>query len=375
MITIERIDTTSRAQVRRFVHLPFDLYRNDPLWVPPIRIDNEAQLNRSRYPFYEHSDADFFIAVDHKQDVGRIAAIENRRFNRHHGTHKAQFYFFECVNDQEVASALFERVFDWSHQRRLDTVIGPKGLSPLDGHGLLIDGFDKRQIMTMMNHNPSYYVQLLENLGFSKEVDFLSCYADMKQFHIPERLHRIAERVEERGSLRVQRFDTVRELKTWAKRIGQAYNKAFVNNWEYYPLTDGEITFVANTLQTVGDPKLIKIILHDQDVVGFLFAFPDVGRAIQRSQGRLFPFGLVDLWLEMRRTKWVAVNTIGILPEYQGRGGNALLYVEMDRTIRERKFEHMALYQVAETAINMRRDLKNLGGTSYKNHRVYVRQI
>ncbi|MEJ2426785.1 MAG: hypothetical protein P8101_20485 [Candidatus Thiodiazotropha sp.] len=375
MIAIEKIDTTSRAQVRRFVRLPFHLYQNDPLWVPPIRVDNEAQLDRSKYPFYEHSDADFFMAVRGKQDVGRIAAIENRRFNRHHGTQKAQFYFFESVDDQEVANALFERLFDWAHRRGLNAVIGPKGLSPLDGYGLLIDGFEKRQIMTMMNHNPRYYVQLLENLGFSKEVDFISCYASVEQLRFPERIHRIAERVQQRGTLRVQRFRSIRELKVWAARIGHAYNQAFVNNWEYYPLTDREIDFVVRTLQTVADPRLIKIIVHGQDVVGFLFAFPDVSRAIQRSRGRLLPFGLIDLWLEMRRTKWVAINTAGILPEYQGHGGNALLYVEMERTIRERGFEQAALYQAAETATNIRRDLEHLGKLAYKNHRVYVRHI
>ena len=332
-------------------------------------------MDRSKYPFYEHSDADFFMAVRGKQDVGRIAAIENRRFNRHHGTQKAQFYFFESVDDQEVANALFERLFDWAHRRGLNAVIGPKGLSPLDGYGLLIDGFEKRQIMTMMNHNPRYYVQLLENLGFSKEVDFISCYASVEQLRFPERIHRIAERVQQRGTLRVQRFRSIRELKVWAARIGHAYNQAFVNNWEYYPLTDREIDFVVRTLQTVADPRLIKIIVHGQDVVGFLFAFPDVSRAIQRSRGRLLPFGLIDLWLEMRRTKWVAINTAGILPEYQGHGGNALLYVEMERTIRERGFEQAALYQAAETATNIRRDLEHLGKLAYKNHRVYVRHI
>jgi hypothetical protein len=375
MITIEKIDTTSKAQVHRFIQLPFQLYRNDPLWVPPLRVESEAHLDRSSYPFYEHSDADFFIAVRDKQDVGRVAAIENTRFNRHHGTRKAQFYFFESLDDQEIANALFERVFDWADQRGLNTVIGPKGLSPLDGYGLLIDGFEQRQMMTMMNHNPRYYVRLLETLGFSKEVDFISCYIDPNLVRVPERIYRIAERVQKRGFLFVQRFRSIRELKAWSARIGETYNKAFVNNWEYTPLTEREIAYVVKTLETIANPRLIKIIVHDQEVVGFLLAFPDAGRAIQRSRGRLLPFGILDLMLEMRLTKWVAINTAGILPAYQGHGGNVLLYTEIFNTIRERKFEHAALYQVAETAVNMRRDLELLGWSAYKNHRVYVRQI
>ena len=375
MLTVDCLDTAQKAQVRRFVQLPFRLYQHDPAWVPPLRIDVEAQLNRARYPFYEHSDAEFFIATRDGVDVGRVAAIENRRFNQYHGTRQAQFYFFESEADPEVAGALFERVFTWARGRGLDTVIGPKGLSPLDGYGLLIEGFQHRQLMTMEIHNPPYYPALLEGLGFTKEVDFVSCYAESAAFRFPERVHRIAERAQRQGSLRVQRFRSMRELKTWAGRIGQAYNQAFVRNWEYYPLTQHEIDFVVSTLQTVADPTLIKIIVHDQDVVGFLFAFPDLSAALQRSHGRLLPFGLADMLLEMRRTDWVAINGAGILPDYQGRGGNALLYSEMEHTIRQRRFKHAALYQVAETAVNMRHDLENLGGQPYKNHRVYTRAL
>lgn len=375
MVTVEKINTESKAQVRRFVNLPFQLNKNDSMWVPPIRMELTAQLNRTSYPFYEHSDADFFVAVRDKKDVGRIAAIENRRFNRHHGSHKAQFYFFECVDDQEVATALFDRVFDWARARGLDTVIGPKGLSALDAYGIQIDGFELRTMMTMMNYNPPYYARLLENLGFIKEVDFLSCYIDPKTFTASETVNRIAERVQKRGYLTVHQFHSIRELKEWAPRIGSAYNNAFINNWEYYPLTEREIAYVVNTLQTIADPRLIKIILHDQEAVGFIFAFPDIASAVQRTGGRLFPFGFVDLMLEMRRSNWVAVNTAGILPEYHGHGGNVLLYTELLKTIQQRNFEHAAVYQVAETAKDMRRDLEQLGEVRYKNHRVFVKQI
>jgi GNAT superfamily N-acetyltransferase len=375
MISIEKIDTDSKAQIRRFVRVPFRLYAKDPQWVPPVLIDNEAQLDKQNFPFYEHSEADFFVAVRDGQDVGRVAAIQNRRFNEHHGTHKAQFYFLESEDDPEVVQKLFARVCEWAHARLLDTIIGPKGLGPLDGFGLLVDGFDKRQMMTMMNYNQPHLPRLVEGLGFTKEVDFVSCFADSATFVFPDKVHEIAQRVQQRGTLRVQNFHTIRQLKAWASRIGEAYNKAFVNNWEYYPLTEREIAFVVKNLETIADPELIKIIIHDQDVVGFLFAFPDVAAALQRSGGRLLPFGLVDMLVEMKRTEWVAVNAAGVLPEYQGRGGNALLYTEMEKTVRKHNFKHAALYQVAETAVNMRRDLDNVGGIKYKNHRVYKLQI
>ena len=375
MITVEKVDTQSRTQVRRFLKIPFALYTNHPQWVPPLLTDIRTMLDRRKHPFYEHSDADFFIAVRNGRDVGRIAALENRRYNATHDTRQVQFYLFDCEDDPEAAGALFERVFEWAHERGLDQVVGPKGFGALDGYGLLVEGFEHRQMMTMMNYNYEYYPRLVEALGFEKEVDFVSCYIEANDFRLPERIHRIAERVKRRSNLTVQRFRSKRELVKWADRIGEAYNRAFVENWEYYPLTKREIDFLVSNLLTVANPRLIKIITHGDEVVGFLFGFPDVSAALQRAKGHLYPWNIVDLLLDLRRTKWVALNGAGILPEFQGLGGNTLLYSEMEKTIREFGFLHADLTQVAETAVQMRSDLVNLGGKPYKNHRVYVRRL
>ncbi len=375
MLTTEKIDTGSKPLVRRFIALPYRLYAGHRQWVPPLLGDVELMLNRGKHPFYQHSDADFFLAMRNGRDVGRIAALENKRYNDYHKTRQAQFYLFDCENDPEAVAALFEQVFAWARARGLTRLVGPKGFGPLDGYGLLVEGFEHRQLMTMMNYNYDYYPKLVAALGFEKEVDFVSCYLSRDAFRLPERVHRIADRVQERGLLRVRRFASKRELAAWAGRIGQAYNKAFVNNWEYYPLTEAEVKYVVDNIMLVADHRLIKIITHDDDAVGFLFAFPDVSAALQRARGHLFPLGLPDLLLDMRRTQWVALNGAGILPEFQGHGGNALLYSEMEKTIREFHFLHADLTQVAETAVQMRRDLVNLGGKPYKNHRVYGRAL
>jgi hypothetical protein len=254
-------------------------------------------------------------------------------------------------------------------------LVGPKGFSVFDGYGILVEGFEFRPVMTMMNYNPAYYPQHLERLGFEKEVDFVSCYIDIDKFHMPERVHRIGERAAKRSNLVVRRFSSKRELKKWADKIGETYNRTFINNWEYYPLTDREIDFVLEDLLLIADPRLIKIITHEEEVVGFLFAFQDVSSAIQRSNGRLFPFGILDIMWETRRTNWVSLNGVGILPEFQGRGGNALMYSEMEKTIHEFNFRHADLTQVAESAEQMRSDLINVGAVPYKNHRVYTRDI
>jgi len=377
MVNMEKVDTHNKAQVRRFVEYPYKLYKDCPQWVPPLFTDAYLPLNRAKHPFFEHSDADFFIASRNGEIVGRIAALENKPFNAYHGRRDAEFYFLDCVNEPEVAAALFAAVFEWARARGLHRVVGPKGMSAFDGYGILIEGFEHRQMMTMMNYNYDYYGGLVEAMGFEKEVDFVSCYLPAESFRVPKRVDRIAERVIARGQLSVKYFKNKRELVSWAPRIGAAYNKAFVQNWEYYPLTQHEVDFVVDNIMTIADHRLIKVITAGDEVVGFLFAFPDVSAALQRARGRLFPFGLIDLLLELKRTKTVAGNGMGILPQFQGNGGNALLYSEMGKTILSPPyhFNFVEMTQVAETTHQMRADLKNLNGVEYKNHRVYRRML
>ncbi len=371
MLTVTQVDLQDKRQVHRFIEFPYTLYAGCPQWVPPLRRDVRVVLDPQRHPFYEHSEADFFLAERGGEVVGRIAALENRPFNRYHQTQKASFYLFECVDDLEVARALFERVIDWARKRHLNELVGPKGFGVLDGYGLLVEGFEHRQMMTMMNYNYPYYPRLLEGMGFQKEVDFVSCYLNVATFRMPERIHRIAQRVLQRGSLKVKRFESARELRRWTERIRKAYNRAFVNNWEYYPISQREAEFLMENAIALTDPRLIKLIVHGDELVGFLFGFPDVSAALQRARGRLTPWALVDLLREMRRTEWVALNGAGLIPDFHGVGGNALLYSEMEKTVRERNFKHADLTQVAETAVQMRHDLENVGGQMYKNHRVY----
>jgi len=376
MVSIEKIDTDNKSQAKRFVQFYYDLYKDCPQFVPPPFGDAYLPLNRKKHPFFEHSAADFFVAVQDGKVVGRICVADNRPFNDYHKTKKAHFFQFDAVDDLEVARRLFEAAFDWSRARGLDTMIGPKGLSPFDGYGIQIEGFEHRQMMTMMNYNYAYYPRLVEALGFEKEVDFVSCYLPSEAFRVPERVARIAERAMQRGNLKVKNFKSKRELLGWAWRIGEAYNKTFINNWEYYPFSKGDIQYAVDNVITFADHRLIKVITHDEDIVGFLFAFPDVSAALQRAKGHLFPFAIFDILLETKRTKTVSGNGMGILPQFQGTGGNALLYNELAKTLFGfKQFEHVEMTQVAETTRQMRADLKNLNGVEYKNHRVYRRTI
>ena len=376
MIKISKVDVSNKAERNRFINIHFELYKDVPQWVPPFKTDIHMMMNPKKHPYYEHSDAEFFIAEKDEQAVGKIAALENKPFNAYHGTKDAEFYLFDSINDQEVANALLQTVTDWAKARGLNRIVGPKGFGPLDGYGIQIEGFEHRQMMNMMNYNFPYYRDLVENFGFSKAVDFVSSYARPDLFVVPDKVKKAAEIALKRGSFELLNFKNKRHLVQWAPKIGEAYNKAFVNNWEYYPLSKREIDFVVSNVITIVDPDLLKVILKDGEIVGFTFPFPDVSAAMQKNKGRLGLFEIIRLFSEVKRTNWISFNGVGILPEYQGLGGNAIIYVELSNAMKAKpQFMNSELTQVAESAQQMRKDLANLGVKFYKNHRVYQKDI
>lgn len=374
MLTIEQVDITSAAAVRRFVALPFLVYRGDANWVPPLSREVRDCLNPRRHPFYEHSEAAFFTASRGGEVRARIAVLEHRPYNTWHQVRQASFTLFECLeSDKNAGRELFARAFDWARARRLDRMVGPKGFGALDGYGLLIDGFDRRQLMTMTNYNPGWYVELAESLGFEKEVDFVTYELSRRTFVMPDAVHAAAKRAA--GRLRIVRFPSRRALIREARRIGETYNRAFVNNWEYYPLSEREIDFLVEQVRPLADPQLMTFISAGPDIVGFVLAFPDVSRALQRMNGRLTLWGVIGLLSDRRRSTRVALNGAGILPEYQGRGGNALLYTQIERAVRASSVEEAELPQVAESAFRMRGDIERLGAKAIKTHRVYRKNL
>jgi GNAT superfamily N-acetyltransferase len=375
MVQINKVNLDSKAEVERFVQFQYDLYKDCPQFCPPFRSDIKLMLNKKKHPFYEHSDGEFYVALKDGKVVGRIGVFINNLFNDYHKVKKGQFYFFDCIDDQEVADALFNTAIEYCRVRGITDLVGPKGLSAFDGYGILYDGYQHHQMMTMMNYNYSYYPELIEKMGFEKEVDFASCYLKKDQFVLPEKMREVARRVIERGKFQILDFKNKSQIKKKADEIGAAYNNTFINNWEYSPMTKGEIKLLLSNLLSVVDPKLIKIITYEEKIVGFLLAFPDITSALQRHNGKITLFAIIDMLVSMKKADWVSVNGAGVLPEYHGRGGNALLYYEMEKTLKDFGFEHWELTQVAESAVQMRKDLAASGGEFYKTHRVYHKAI
>ena len=369
-LELVRVGSAGGRDGADFVSLPYHLHGTVPQWVPyPVREIRHA-LSR-RHPFFRHSDAAFFLARRGRAPAGRIAVMDNRRYNEYRGHRHAFFYYFDSLDDPQVAALLLDAAREWARGRGLTELRGPQGFSALSGGGILIDGFQHASAMTQMCWHPPYYRRLVEQAGLSRLKDFYSARLDAARYVLPDRVRVAAERILARGRFRIHRLR--RQIPQVAEGIGRLYNAAWVEHGDVVPLGRQEVISLSRDLRAVTDPAFIQIVLYDEELVGFLLAFPDLSRAIRRHRGRFGPVALLDLALEKRRTRRLIVNGIGIAPEQRRLGGNALLYYALERAVREsgRDIREVELPQIAETTRLMLSDAATLGAEVHKTHRVY----
>ncbi|HPL57154.1 MAG TPA: hypothetical protein PLT22_03100 [Flexilinea sp.] len=377
MVEIRKVDTADKKQTGQFVQFHYDLYKGDPNWVPPFRSDIYMMMNRKKHPFYEHSDAEFFTAWKDGKMVGRIAGLNNNSYNNFHHLKTVNFFLYDSIDDQEVCNALFDAVAEWGRGKGEDTLVGSKGFSLYDGYGILVEGYEYRQMMNMSSYNYPYYKTLLENYGFEKMNDFVSMNFTLPDFNLPEKVYKAAEIAKKRGYLHVYTFKNKKEIMGSALKIAQAYAKSFENNWEYFPLSEREFLSLVDNVIKVVDPKMVKFIYNDkEELVGFLLGFPDISAAMQRHNGNLNPALILDLLREMKKTKYLSLNGMGILEEYRKKGGNALLYTAILDLLKEHpNIYGMEATQMAESAKEIQVEMLTMGLKPTKRHRVFSKSI
>lgn len=371
---IIQIDPADHYRIQQFFDLPHKIYQDAPQWVPPLSTDTRRIFDKKSNPFFIHSKAAFFLALAADgSPVARLAVLNNRHYNDFNHTQTAFFYLYESFFDQAASRLLFEAGFEWARTAGLTKIIGPHGFSSLDGLGMLVKGFEHRPAFGIP-YNKSYYPELVEQAGFTTQSDILSGYLPSSA-QFPEKIHRVSELVQKRRGLTIARYRSRRDLRKLLPQFKDLYNGMLGSIPGNVPLTDQEASVIADQLLMFADPKLVKVIMKGDLPVGFLLAYPDISEAVQKTQGQVYPFGWIKLLLEMRRTKWVNINGAGILEEYQGLGGTAILFSEMYKSITEGGFKHAEIVQIGVENEKMQRELSELGIDFYKTHRMYQRDL
>jgi hypothetical protein len=367
----------TKQDIRDFIRFPKSLYANDEKFVPLFDIDMRAILNR-RHPYFSHTNGDFFLIRNGNEVVARALVAENDLYNREHDEKCAHFYFVDFVDDAAVTDSLFSGMADWARSRGLSSLRGPLFSAATMGGGVLIKGHEHLPAMTMMGYNYPYYEAHYERAGFAKLFDLYSLRADPATFRLPDRVERMADHVRERGRLQVVQLRNNRQMKKVANEVRKLHNDTLGDHREGYPLSEIELDAVVKELLQIAHPLLEKVITYDGEVVGYMFGFPDITRAIQRNGGRIGPVRILRLLRAKQRPTRVLLNGMGILEKYQRIGGNALIYSEIVKTIQGSgvfHFDEAEMVQINEETTLMLSDMLSIGGEIYKIHRVYARDL
>jgi hypothetical protein len=288
---IRKLDIHSEEDVNQWVMFPFDLYKNTKQWVPPLINGEKKILNPQVHPFYKHSTADFILAEDDQGNtLGRIALMDNKKYNKYLNENNTLFGYFEVVEDQDVANALFETAFNWARERGFDQILGPNGLISTQQTGILIEGHEHRPALNVPYNFP-YYQNFIEDLGFEKDREVLSGYVNIPKATMPERVVRITEKVMKRSGFTVKTFSSKNEMRAMIKQAQQVLHESFSEGHRYVQATDDEFNYAAEDLIAIADPSLIKVIMKGDQIAGFLFAYHDISAGLQRAKGKLLPFG------------------------------------------------------------------------------------
>jgi GNAT superfamily N-acetyltransferase len=334
-------------------------------------MDVRKLLSPAKNPFFQHAEARYFLARARGRVVGRIAAIKNDAHNREHGDRVGFWGFFESVDDQAVANALFDAAAAWVRDRGFDTLRGPMNPSVNDDCGLLVDGFDTPPAL-MMPHNPRYYVTLTEAAGFRKAMDLI-CYQSMG-YDMPERLVRATRLVAERKGITMRSLD-MKRFNEEVELVKRIYNAAWEKNWGFVPLTNAEIDHLAKQLKPVVVPELVCFAEKDGETIGFAIALPDLNVALKHNpSGRLFPGILKVLW-HARKISRVRIPLLGALKEYRNTGVDALMYAWIWEKGVARGYHWGEAGWILETNTAMTNGLLRMGFRPYKTYRVYDRPV
>jgi GNAT superfamily N-acetyltransferase len=373
---IEVSEVSSRRDRDTFIKFPWRIYANDPAWVPPLIIERKAFLDRNRHPFYQHGDAALFLARRDGEIVGRIMASDDPNYNSLHQTNVGCFGLFECVEDHNVAAALFEAAANWLRKKGRTEMMGPIDYSTNYVCGLLIDGFQfPPTILTA--HNPPSYQQLIESCGFTKAKDWYAWwFADPSR--AATQLRRLATRFQRRspGTIRPANLKNLRDE---SRRLREIYNQAWEENWGFVPFTEVEIEFMTKELKPLLVPEFAWIAEMGNEPVGFALCLPDINVILRDLNGRLtrfgLPIGLLKLLFYKKHIRKGRLIALGVVEKYRRAGIAEMLVLRVIEETMVKRGMTGELSMTLEDNFMINRFLEAIGAQRYKTYRIFKRRL
>jgi GNAT superfamily N-acetyltransferase len=373
-MSIEIKEVHSKVQLKEYIHFPETIYHIDRHWVPPIYADEWSFHDPMKNAALQYSATIRLMAYRDSKAVGRIMGIINNKYNEQEGERTARFFNLDCINDQEVTHRLIGEIESWARSKRISKVIGPYGFSDKDPQGLQVEGFEHLPVIATPT-NPSYLQALVENEGYTKELDCVS-YAMPIPKTTPDILRRISDRVLSNKKIRLLEFNSKGKLKPYIVPVFRLVNECYAPLFGFVPMSEEEMKKFAAQYLPILDPAFVKVMVDQSDeVIAFVVSMPDMSKGIQKAKGKLFPFGFIHILNSAKKTKQLDLLLGAVKPNYRGKGLTALLGMSLMKTASQRGLETMDSHLILETNKLMRAECENVGGKVYKRYRVFQKII
>jgi hypothetical protein len=361
------IKVETKKQFNLFLDFPNQLYKNNPFYVAPLRI-NLKKLFSTKNPIWEHAEFTLFLAFKENKLVGRIAAFYFEKNQKNNSENTGYFGFFDTINNINVAKELLNSVKSTLKNKACETLLGP--LNPNTNYelGVLIKGYDLSPYF-MMNYNYNYYSELLVNLGGKQAMNF-NAFKQSCDFH-SDKIIRVSNFIKNKYKVEIQDID-FKNFNSEAEKLVEIYNDAFKNHWGFIPFSTSEFLMVANDMKLIMDKKLIFKVLVNNELAGFILALPNLNEVLAKiKNGKLSIFNLIKFLFLKRKIKWVKVTVAAIAHKYQHLGLGSVLYLEMNNRVKQLGYLGAEVSWVAENNIPMNKALNEMGGIHTKSYTVY----
>ena len=378
-LVIKSVETTEDRKA--LLSFPWTVYKDDPFWVPPIFSERMHFTDPEKNPFFQHAEAQFYMALRGEEIVGTIAVFTNHRHNEYQNENIAFFGFFEVLEDYEAAEQLFKTAEAWAKEKGHTALRGPAQWSTNDECGLLVDGFDDRPRI-LMTYNPSYYLDYIEKLGYKYARDLWAYQLGVKEFMdiTGERLDKLTTRILERKNIIIRNID----MKKYAEEVNKVkllYNNAWSQNWGFIPMTDPEFDQLADDLHSIIDPDLVFLAEKDGKTVGFSLTLPDLNEPLRLAYPKpntpewWTMAKLVWQWKIRRKVSWIRVFALGVIPEYRKLGIDALFYFKTAQAALKKGIKTAEMSWILDNNDLMNRPIIAMGGEVYKTYRYYEKDL
>lgn len=376
-MSVEIKEVQSRRELREFVNFPEKLYRHNPYYVPPLEFDQMDTLDQKKGAAQEFCDSKLYLAYKDGKLAGRVAAIVNRLANKQWNHKEVRFGWYDFIDDREVSKALMDKVEEFGRKYGMESVVGPLGFTDFDPEGLLIEGFDQLSTMALIYNYP-YYVDHIEEMGFQKDADWIEYKIEVPKA-LPERVARMANIIEQRANVHVTPLTRrlIKE-KDYAHKIFKIINECYKNLYNFTVLPEKMADKYIGFYLKVLDLNYVSLVENDKDeIVAFGITMPSIVRALQRSRGKLFPFGWWYLAksLFFKREEGVEMLLVGVNPDYRNSGVNTLVQLDMFKKYTEAGVKWAETNAILETNIKNQGQFKEFDRECKKRRRSYIKPL